>query len=289
MKIAITGAGGQLGQDLIRVLSVSHEVVSLSRSELDVTEWDAVRSLLVRTKPDAVIHAAAYTNVDGAEHDPDGAYLVNANGSWHVAAAAADIGTKLVYVSTDYVFDGRKRTPYNENDRPHPLNVYGASKLLGERYVQKVCERHFIVRTSWLYGRTGAGFVTKVADKARRVRSLSLVCDQIGSPTYTLDLAEWIGKLVTGEKYGIYHAANSGCCSRYEFGLEIVRALGLERDVQVTKVSSAEFPTPAVRPAYSALDDWTARARGLPRMRDWRSALQAFFRNDYGKGIVSRD
>jgi dTDP-4-dehydrorhamnose reductase len=289
MKIAITGAGGQLGQDLIRVLSDRHEVVAMSRRELDVTDQGAVRTQLVREKPDAVVHAAAYTNVDGAEHDPDGAYLVNANGTWHVAAAAAAIGAKLVYVSTDYVFDGRKNAPYDELDRPNPLSVYGASKLLGERYAQSACERHFIVRTSWLYGRTGSNFVTKVAAKATSERKLTLVDDQIGSPTYTLDLAAWIAELVTGDKYGVYHAANAGCCSRYELGLEIVAALGLGREVQVTRVKTAEFPTPAVRPAYSVLDDWAARTRGLPRMRDWKRALQAFLRNDYGKEEAAHD
>jgi dTDP-4-dehydrorhamnose reductase len=268
---------------LIRVLSVNHDTVPLARSELDVTDREAVRSLFARVKPDAVVHAAAYTNVDGAEHDPDGAYRVNANGSWHVAAAAAEAGAKLVYVSTDYVFDGMKNAPYDERDRPHPLSVYGASKLLGERYSQSLGERHFIVRTSWLYGRTGANFVTKVAAKAMRDRELSLVDDQIGSPTYTFDLAEWIGRLVTGDEYGIYHAANSGSCSRYEFGLEIVRALGLEHDVRVSRVKTAEFPALAARPAYSVLDDLAARVRGLPRMREWKAALHAFLQDDYGK------
>ncbi|MFC0212419.1 dTDP-4-dehydrorhamnose reductase [Paenibacillus chartarius] len=280
MKLLITGAGGQLGRDLTRVLSPEHELSAMDRKALDVTDEEAVREAVDRLRPDAIVHSAAYTNVDQAEGDAWSAYRVNAHSAWNLAVAAHKTGAKLVYVSTDYVFDGRKGSPYAETDKPNPLNVYGSSKLLGEQITKAICARHYIVRTSWLYGKHGNNFVTKVAAKALQERKLTLVNDQFGSPTYTFDLAEWIGRLLETEHYGIYHASNRGWCSRYEFGLEIVKALGLS-GIEIKTVSVNDLKETASRPQHSAFADREAQLRGLPRLRDWRSALHDFIRNDY--------
>ncbi|CAM4274681.1 dTDP-4-dehydrorhamnose reductase [Paenibacillus alkaliterrae] len=280
MKVLITGAGGQLGYDLMRVLSPLHDVTPLTRQQLDVTDEKQVEELLTDLQPDVVIHAAAYTNVDRAESEVELAYQVNAYGSWYVAKVSEQIGAKLVYVSTDYVFDGTKGTPYAEDDKTNPCNVYGNSKLLGEKFVVKSCPRSFIVRTSWLYGTKGANFVTKVIDKAKSQGQLTMVNDQFGSPTYCLDLASFIGELITTEKFGIYHASNQGSCSRYEFALEIMKCLQMDH-VQVFPVSDVYFPLPATRPQYSAFEHKSIRIHGITPLRDWKSALKSFLYDDY--------
>lgn len=271
MKLLITGAAGQLGRDLIRVLTPFHELDALDRNALDVTDEEAVRDAVYRTRPDAIIHSAAYTNVDKAESEAVSAYRVNAFSAWNLAVAAREIEAKLLYISTDYVFDGRKGEPYEETDRPNPLNVYGSSKLLGEKITQAVCPRSYIVRTSWLYGKHGTNFVTKVADKALRERKLTLVNDQFGSPTYTYDLAVWIGHLLQTEYYGTYHATNQGWCSRYEFGFEIIRALGLT-EVEVNALSVTNLKEAASRPQYSVMTD-SAAVAAITRLEDGTARL----------------
>lgn len=280
MKVLITGAGGQLGCDLQRVLRPRHQVVAKTRGQLDVANADEVGVTLYREKPDAIIHAAAYTNVDRAETEIELAYEVNSAGTWNVAAAAQQIGAKLVYVSTDFVFDGTKKTPYNEDDAPNPLSVYGKSKLHGETFVSMLSDKYFIVRTSWLYGKGGTNFVTKVVSLARQHGKLSMVSDQIGTPTYCLDLAVFISQLIESEKYGLYHASNTGCCSRYEFAEEILKCMGMDQ-VAVTPVRAEQFPTPAARPCFSPLDNAAIRRNGFPGLRGWKAALHAFLRDDF--------
>lgn len=279
MKVLITGAGGQLGQDLLRVLAPRHECIGWTRQELDVTDRRLVQELTAQLRPDAIVHAAAYTQVDLAETHPDDAYMVNAFGACHMAQAAAAIDAKLVYVSTDYVFDGRKGEPYTEHDPTNPLSAYGESKLLGEKFVRAFCSKHFIVRTSWLYGKSGSNFVTKILALAEQRKELTVVDDEFGSPTYTYDLAECIGRLLPAERYGVYHAANRGWCSRAQFAEEIVRLGGWD-DVRVVPIRSDQLALPAARPAHSALDDAALREAGLPRMREWQPALKAFVQDD---------
>lgn len=279
MRILITGAGGQLGRDLMQVLRDDHELAAMTRRELDVTDEKAVLSAVADFRPDTIIHAAAYTQVDLAESQIDEAYRINSYGSRNVAIAARQAGAKLVYVSTDYVFDGKKGSPYNEKDRPNPLSVYGHSKLHGEKFVQLICDRYFIVRTSWLYGAYGSNFVTKVLALAEQKNELSMVSDQFGSPTYTHDLAVFVEQLIETDRYGLYHASNRGSCSRYEFAREILRIKGYNH-IQLTPVSADQFTLPAVRPDDSAFDDSAIREQGFPRFRLWQEALQSFLLED---------
>ncbi|MFF2156371.1 dTDP-4-dehydrorhamnose reductase [Paenibacillus chitinolyticus] len=283
MKILITGAGGQLGSELVRVLSPRHKLAALTRQELDVGDGAAVDAAVFREQPEIIIHAAAYTDVDGAEREIDRAYRVNSAGTWHMAEAAERIGAKFVYVSTDYVFDGCKGAPYVERDKPNPLSVYGTSKLHGEKFASMLCERHFIVRTSWLYGRGGNNFVTKIVEKARRGAELSLVDDVFGSPTYSYDLAVFIGSLLETEEYGTYHGSNGGVCTRYEFAREIIRVLGME-GVKLRPAKADMFPLPAARPAHSALADTAAGAIGVKPLRPWKEALRHFLLTDLADG-----
>jgi dTDP-4-dehydrorhamnose reductase len=279
VKILITGAGGQLGHDLIRVLSPLHETIPLSRKQLDVTDELAVKQQIAAQHPDAVIHAAAFTGVDLAETLLDTAYAINSTGTRNVALAAQKAAAKLIYISTDYVFDGTKAGSYTELDRTNPLSVYGNSKLHGEKFVEMICQQYFIVRTSWLYGKHGDNFVTKVLALAERQSLLTMVSDQIGSPTYTLDLARFVGELVETDKFGLYHASNQGCCTRYEFAQAILQAVN-RRDVKLEPVSASAFSLLAPRPDNSAFDDLAIRQNGLSRMRDWKSGLHDFIRND---------
>lgn len=279
VKIGITGAGGQLGRDLIRVLQSRHELVAWTHQDLSITDEKAVEQAFALHRPDAVIHAAAYTGVDAAEKDLDTAYMVNAFGTRHVAWAAHGIGAKMVYISTDYVFDGRKGVPYTEGDRTAPLGIYGNSKLLGEKFTEFLCDRHFIVRTSWLYGLSGSNFVTKVLQQAKEVGTLRMVSDQYGSPTYTLDLASQIAELIETEEYGVYHVSNRGFCSRFRFAEAILEIAGLD-GVKLEAVEAGELSLPAERPAHSGLSDQALRRRGFGRMRHWKSALEAFIRED---------
>lgn len=285
MKILITGAGGQLGLALRRVLGAhGHVLVPLGKQQLDVTDAVRVSEFVRHIRPDAVIHCAAFTNVDLAEQNPAAAFSVNADGTRHVAAAAARVNAALVYVSTDYVFDGRKGAPYTERDRPAPLGVYGASKLAGERAAAALCERHFIVRTAWLYGPDGGNFVRTVLQRAVRGEPIMAASDQIGSPTCTEDLAEFVGVLLQTEAYGLYHAANRGSCTRYEWVKAILEAAGIGH-AHILRKPLASFGLAAPRPLYSALDDENIRRRNLPRFREWRPALETLVsRLDLRKG-----
>ncbi|MCP3773559.1 dTDP-4-dehydrorhamnose reductase [Paenibacillus sp. MZ04-78.2] len=288
MKMLITGAGGQLGRDLVRVLGRRHDCAAFTRQQLDIADEKAVRRLIAEAKPEAIVHAAAYTKVDQAEAEPEETYRINAIGASHVAISAEAVGAKMVYVSTDYVFDGTKGEPYDEQDRTNPLSVYGKSKLLGEQLVQAVCPRHFIVRTSWLYGKDGNNFVTKVLALAERQQELTVVDDQFGSPTYTYDLAECIGGLLETDRYGIYHVANRGYCSRWALAKTILELAG-HTGITVRPARSDDYALPAPRPAHSAFADRGLRLAGLPRMRDWKTALEAFLRNDWGKSDENGD
>lgn len=281
MKIIITGGRGQLGRELAGVLleAGGHEVISPGRQELDVTRMEEVIWAFKAFAPEVVIHAAAATNVDRCELDHDWAYLVNALGTRNVAAAAAVVGAKLVYISTDYVFNGRAGRPYTEFDTPDPINIYGKSKLAGERYAAELCPRYFIVRTSWLYGRHGKNFVKTMLDLAGKRDEIAVVDDQVGSPTYAGDLARFIAGLIETELYGIYHASNGGECSWFDFAREIFRLAGLDH-VRVRPISSAELNRPAPRPAYSVLDNYCIRLQGLPDLRHWQEALLDFLKGE---------
>jgi len=277
LKILVTGANGQLGQELVRLPEHPDvEIVGFGRDKLDVTDPGLCQQVIHACNPDVVIHCAAYTKVDQAESEPDVAFRINAEGARNATLAAEQIGAKFVYISTDYVFDGKADRPYLEHDPPNPLSVYGKTKLAGEEFVKSISSRHFIVRTSWVYGTYGSNFVKTMLKLAEERKMLRVVDDQIGSPTYTLDLAHFLLDLVKTDYYGIYHASNTGACSWYEFAKAIFEERGLV--VRVKPCTTAEFPRPAPRPAYSALDHGKIRAHGLRPLRSWREALRSFLK-----------
>jgi len=282
-KIVVTGGDGQLGQELIRLSSDECVIVGLNRSQLDITDQEKCMYVIKRLKPDAIIHAAAYTAVDRAESDPDGAWLVNAKGTSHVAAAAEAIKASLCYISTDYVFDGEGMIPYRETDIANPRNVYGKTKLEGERLASLICVKTFVVRTSWVFGNCDNHFVGTMLRLARQRAELRVVNDQTGSPTYTYDLAKLLVELVKTNQYGVYHATNSGQCTWYEFARAVFEEAGIDR-INVVPCTTDEFPRPARRPKFSVLGNQALQDAGIPPLRHWRDALRDYLsrggRND---------
>jgi dTDP-4-dehydrorhamnose reductase len=261
VKIVVTGAGGMLGQDVVRALG--GDALALTRDDLDVTDAAAARDAL--TGADFVVNCAAWTNVDGAEEHAQEALTVNRDGARNVAEAA----DRVLYVSSDYVFDGRKRTPYVESDPTGPLSSYGRSKLAGELATAEANRRHFIVRSSWLFGAGGPNFVETMLRLGSERDELKVVDDQVGCPTFTGHLAEAIVRLARTEDYGIHHLAGSGRCSWYEFAREIFERSGV--DCQVEPRTTEDFPRPAPRPAWSVLG--SERGHSLPA---WQAGLDAY-------------
>lgn len=276
MKILVSGANGQLGQDVVKILGTNHEVHGLGREQLDITNEHQCLEILESLKPDVVIHSAAYTAVDLAEKEEDLAYKINAFGTRNLAVAAEKFGAKFCYISTDYVFDGTATKPYREYDNTNPQSIYGKSKRAGEHLVQTLSSKYFIVRTSWVYGLYGANFVKTMLKLAQDRDSLKVVNDQFGSPTYTVDLANFLEQLIQTERYGIYHASNSGVCSWFEFANAIFEESG--KKMSVEPCSTEEFPRPAPRPRYSAMDHMAIRANGFEDLRPWSEGLQAFLK-----------
>ncbi|MDI6800255.1 MAG: dTDP-4-dehydrorhamnose reductase [Actinomycetota bacterium] len=274
MKILITGASGMLGADLVKVLSASAQVKGLSKSELDVTDASAVKAALGGY--DLVVHAAAYTDVDGCESNEERAFLVNGEGTKNVAIACKERGVPMVYISTDYVFDGKKEAPYIETDACNPINVYGRSKLAGEDHVTRLLDKHYIVRTSWLFGLRGKNFAQTILSLASSSVELKVVDDQTGSPTFTLGLAEAIAILVKKPLYGTYHVAGSGITSWNGFAKEILKMAGLS-GIRVIPISSGQLGRPATRPSNSSLSCNKFETAYGHRLKDWRSGLEDYF------------
>lgn len=278
-KVLITGANGQLGKELVELFTEKgFEVYGFGRDKMDITNQVQVQEIIGAVKPNIVIHSAAHTKVDLAESEPDQAFSINAYGTRNVAVAAEAVGAKLVYVSTDYVFDGTNDEPYNEFSPTSPLGVYGKSKLAGEQFVRDLHYKFFIVRTSWVYGKYGANFVKTMLKLGEERKELSVVADQIGCPTYTLDLAHAILELVDTQKYGVYHISNSGSCSWYEFAKEIFKVSNME--VQVNPCTTADFPRPASRPANSVFEHMSIKLNNFTSVRHWREALSSFLKNN---------
>lgn len=274
MKILITGANGQLGKDLMEALSKQNEVIGVDRGELDITSLEDVIKNVASIRPDVIINSAAFTNVDGCESEADSAYAVNGIGAGNLAIASEKYGCKLVQISTDFIFDGSKTTPLLEYDRPNPLSVYGASKLMGEEMIRDHCSRFFIIRTAWLYGHKGHNFVKTMLKLAETRDTLTVVNDQIGSPTYTKDLVEAINMLICTEEYGVYHCSNDGECSWNEFAKKIFELSG--KEVNVLPVSSEEYGAPATRPAYSVMRNQMLELRFNHKIRHWEDALKDY-------------
>jgi len=264
-----------LGRDLTAHLAARHQVVPEELPEVDITDLDLVQRTFDSTKPEVVIHTAAFTSVDNCEHWPDLAFHVNAEGTRNVAVACRQASLPMLYVSTDYVFDGQKPTPYGEDDRPNPLNVYGQSKLQGERYVTELLEAAWIVRTSWLFGPLGKNFVRTILQRAHRGESLRVVDDQVGAPTYTMDLAEKLEQIVVRGSPGIYHVTNRGYCSWFEFAQEILRQTALSH-VRVFAILTSASDRPALRPRNSRLAHTRLESEGLGLLPAWQDALTRY-------------
>lgn len=275
MRCLVTGARGMLGREFVFWLrEQNEEIVRWDLPEHDITDIQATINGIHRVGPEVIFHLAAWTDVDACESDPARAAKVNFQGTWAVALAAAETGCRVVYVSTDYVFDGHKGKPYREKDEPNPLSVYGRSKLMGERALQRTTRRSSIVRTSGLYGRHGKNFVDTIRRNAARQPFLDVVTDQVGSPTLVSDLCRPLYEIGRAEQYGIYHATNSGRCSWYELAQEVVRLTGLECEIRPTV--SATLARPAPRPAFSVLENRELAKRLGIRLRDWREALKEY-------------
>ncbi len=274
MKVLITGAGGQLGQDLVTCFEgAGDDVVGLDRAALDIADEKAVRSAVSDHRPDVVVHSAAYTMVDACETETESAWRVNAYGSWLVARACAEVDAAMVYLSSDYVFDGALGRPYTEFDAVNPTSVYGRTKEAGEQKVRQTLPSHYIVRTSWVHGASGGNFARTMLRLGRERGAVSVVDDQTGSPTFTADLAPQIRRLVGTGMHGTYHVTNSGHCTWFEFAREIFALAGLT--VDLTPTDTASFDAPAPRPAFSVLDNLLTRQIGLPAMPPWQDSLAA--------------
>jgi dTDP-4-dehydrorhamnose reductase len=298
MRILITGAAGMLGTDARRILTAQgHEIIATGIGPgatgdlhpLDIMDGGAVRAFFAKTNPDVVLHAAAYTNVDGCERDPDLAYKVNALGTWTVASAAEEVGAALVAVSTDFVFDGTKGAAYTEFDAPNPISHYGASKLAGENLARAACRRCYIVRTSWLYGVGGKNFPYTVIALAKTKPELPIVADQFGTPTYTVDLVEAVAEIIQTPLYGVYHVSNGGETSWEGFARAILAKTNLGH-VPVKPITSDEyarmFGSPTRRPAYSVLRHYALEMMGKDTLRHWEDALDAFLASAREQGKI---
>ena len=276
MKVLVTGSLGMLGRARAGLLVPDHRTIAADIDDFDITDRRETLRFVLETRPQVIVHTAAYTDVDGAERNPKAAMLVNAAGSANVAVAAREVEARLVLVSTDFVFDGEKNGPYTESDWPNPLNQYGRSKLAGEELAAAALISLTVVRTAWLYGTGGQSFLSRILKAAGKKKKLRVVTDVLGSPTWTSDLADGIVRLIeSGPGDGVYHLAGGGSCSRYELAVEWFRLLGLE-DVTVEKATSGEFPAAARRPANSALTSERLEAEGIPPLRTWPEALREF-------------
>jgi len=273
MKILIIGANGMLGSDLKEVLK-SHELILTGSKDLDITDQNKVYQFISEKSPDIVINAAAYTAVDNCETHYNDAYAVNALGPKYLAIACKNNNIPLIHISTDYVFEGNKKSPLVEEDKLGPRTVYGKTKLEGEKFIQENCKKYFIIRTAWLFGINGKNFVQTMLNLSKNQKEIRVVNDQIGSPTSSYDLAKSIKELLNSDKYGIYHLTNKGECSWYEFAKKIFELSKI--DIKVIPVSTEEYPRPAPRPHYSALNNQKWINSGFTPMRNYEDALNEY-------------
>ena len=277
MKVLVTGVGGQLGYDVCKVLtarSIKNKGVDVV--DFDITDTRATHDYIAEYHPDAVIHCSAWTAVDKAEDELEKVRAVNTGGPRNIAAACREIGAKMLYISTDYVFPGNGERFYEPDDPTGPLGVYGETKLGGELAVRELLKRYFIVRISWVFGVNGNNFVKTMLRLAEGKTELKVVCDQIGSPTYTADLAPLLCDMIVTEKYGVYHATNEGVCSWAEFAREIFQQAG--KAVMVHPIPTSEYPTRAVRPLNSRMSKDKLEQMGFHRLPSWQGALKRYLK-----------
>lgn len=278
MRVLVTGSNGQLGRSITWVLK-HHEVLAKNRQELDITDPYSIFTVAKDFKPEIVINCAAFTDIEECETKRDEAYRVNIVGTRNLAIETIKYNATYVHISTDYIFDGKVKTPYKEDHQANPINVYGESKLGGELLVKNICSKYFIIRTSRLYSQWGNNFVKAVIEKSRHQSSLEVVKDQVSSPTYALDLARSMSLMLNTNKYGIYHITNSGCCSWYDMAKKVIEITG--QNVKVEPINSNAFNNPARRPAYSVLDNSKFIRTFNHTMPHWEKSLRNFIRNSY--------
>ncbi|MET3697016.1 dTDP-4-dehydrorhamnose reductase [Bacillus oleivorans] len=275
MKILVTGYGGQLGYDVVREgLNRDLEIIGANRSDLDITSEDNVRDFVNKINPDAIIHCAAYTAVDKAEEEKELCWDVNVQGTRNLVEAARSNNAKFLYISTDYVFDGKGEKPFFETDIPNPISYYGRTKYEGEKIVQELLKNWFIVRISWVFGINGQNFIKTMLRLSESNDQLNIVNDQYGSPTYTFHLASLLLDIVHSDKYGLYHATNEGICSWAEFAMEIFRQSS--KSTRVNPITTAEYPTRAVRPANSRMSKQKLIDNGFKPLPKWQDAIKDY-------------
>lgn len=285
MRILVTGAAGRLGSRLVSALAAhNHEVTGVDVAELDVTDFPAVRQCVADYAPEVVIHAAAWTHVDGCAQEPERAILVNGLGAQHVALGAAQVGAAILYISSNEVFDGHSGRPYYEYDMPNPINAYGYSKWVGEQATIQVNPRHYIVRTSWLFAHGGRNFIQTILNAAKSGQALRVVTDEVANPTYNEDLVTAVGQLIQTGRYGIYHLANQGACSRYTFARYFLDQAGFA-GTAIERISIRQWPRPSTPPAYTSLHNMAGKAVGIT-LRPWQEAVEAFLERE---GLLAGD
>lgn len=278
MKVLVTGANGQLGYDVVKELQKQNiECYGATRKDSDLIDFESTEKFIVHYMPNVIIHCAAYTAVDKAEDEQGLCYLVNASATENIAEICKKINAKMLYISTDYVFDGTKEGFYEVDDIPNPINIYGKTKLFGEQAVQRILDKYFIVRISWVFGEHGNNFVKTMLRLGKERKEISVVADQYGSPTYTADLAPLLVEMIQTEKYGIYHAINEGVCTWAEFAEEIFTISGM--DVKVNHITTAEYPTRAKRPMNSRLNKTKLKFKGFRLLRNWKEVIKEFIVN----------
>ncbi len=275
-KILVTGVKGQLGHDVVQEAAKRNiEAVGVDIEEMDITNANQVRDVISNGNYDAVIHCAAWTAVDKAEEMVDACRKVNVDGTRNIAVVCKELDIPMMYFSTDYVFDGEGEIPWKEYDERHPLNVYGLTKYEGELEVEQL-DKFFIIRIAWVFGINGNNFIKTMLRLGKERGSVSVVNDQIGSPTYTYDLAKLVMDMIVTDKYGVYHATNEGVCSWYEFACEIFKQAGM--DVKVTPVDSSTFPAKAKRPSNSRMSKEQLDKNGFDRLPKWQDALSTYLK-----------
>lgn len=281
MKVLILGGTGLLGTDITKVFKKDCEVVSFGSAEADITKLDAVLHAVKTHKPDVVINSAAMADVDKCEAEPDNAYLVNAIGPKNIAMVCRDYRLKMVHISTDYVFDGEKKSPYTEFDKTNPLNIYGQSKLAGEELIKDIHNNYLILRTAWLFGERRNNFVDYVINGVTNGNDIIAVKDMVSSPTFSLDVAEEVKKLVDIGQTGVFHVCNKGYCSRLELVEEIMKIM--KKTTNLTVVNQSQWKKPAKRPVFSALRNYHMALINEDDMAGWRDALKRYIKYKFNK------
>ena len=279
VKVLVTGANGQLGYDVVKKLnSLGIENIGVDINDFDITDKKQAEDYILKSEPDVVVHCAAYTSVDKAEDEREKCYEVNVNGTRHIAGACKKIDAKMVYISTDYVFDGEGTEPHQEDERTAPVNYYGYTKEQGEVIVRELLDKHFIIRTSWVYGKHGSNFVKTMLKLAQDKNDINVVNDQVGAPTYTEDLASLICDMLQTTKYGTYHGVNEGYCSWYEFAYEIFKHAGI-KNIRINPINTPEYPTRAKRPLNSKLAKPNLDRNNFNRLPHWKNALSRYLKS----------